>query len=274
MSGNNILYFSERCPYSKKLMAKIYNTPLFNIQKVCVDTLEVRQKLPRYVVQTNKIPLIVLQQPHPKYGQLLYENTMWGWIEEQLNIIQTTAIGNFNQPRPSDHPREQPRQMEQPRDQPMHNPTGQRGPPPPEPGNTTNKPSLPNDTDGFLAYNPLEMGGGISSDLYAPFNSQGDQPLYEHSYEKVGNFQQQQPAQYQPSQQPMQPSQSSGSGSGGESRNSQKKDKIEQDFAMLQAMRKNEPYAQDNKPITGIPDNFEQQWNNQRNNTGRPSYVQ
>ena len=267
MSGNNILYFSERCPYSKKLIAKIFNTPLFNnIQKVCVDTMEVRQRLPQFVIQTNKIPLIYLSQPSPKFGQLLYEDKMWGWVEEQLRLIQAATVSNFNHPMPSD--------------QPVHNPTGQRGPPPPEPGNTSNKPMMMNENDGFMAYNPLEMGGGISSDLYAPFtnpNGQSSyQPLYPHSYETVGgmqgnqqqNQQQNQPQNMQPQNMQQQNQQNNSS-----NRSSQKHEKFEQDFAMLQAMRKSEPYAQDIKPIAGVPENFDQQWA-QKNNTGRQSYVQ
>jgi hypothetical protein len=269
MSGNNILYFSERCPYSKKLIAKIFNTSLFDtMQKVCVDTMEVRKRLPKFVVQTDKIPLVYLSQPSPKFGQLLYEDNMWLWVDEQLRLIQTAAVGNFNQPRPSDQPGSS--------DQQVHNQSGQRGPPPPEPGNTSNKPAMVNDGDGFMAYNPLEMSGGISSDLYAPFTgSDGQapyQPLYPHSYETVAGLQGQSGVNTNQTNQTNQnQAQQQQSGSG--SRTSQKHEKFEQDFAMLQAMRKSESYAQDIKPVTGIPQNFDQQWS-QKNNTGRSSYVQ
>ena len=74
MSQPNILFFSEHCPYSKKLIAKIINTPLYNnsLQKVCIDKID-RNRLPNFI---TSVPMIYLSQPHPTFQNPLKEQEL------------------------------------------------------------------------------------------------------------------------------------------------------------------------------------------------------
>ena len=265
--SQNILFFSEQCPHSKKLISRIINTPLYNsFQRVCVDSPQVRSRLPGFV---NRVPLIYLAQSSPKYGQVLIDPNIWLWLDEQMSATRASAVSNFSQPQPGIQP------------QPVHNPAGQQGPPPPEPGNTANAPAPLNaGGDGFMAYNQLEMGGGISSDMYSTF-TKVDSPnpaqpeLYPHSYETVGNMKAPAPGQPTSNAPPAPGNMVQPTAPGGQnSRSAQRQQKFDQDFNMIKAMRDNEPYARTNQPVMGLPQNFDQQWNNQHQRGGAPSYVQ
>jgi len=263
--SQNILFFSERCPHSKKLISKIINTPLYNtLQRVCVDSSDVRSRLPKFVVS---VPLVYLSQASPRYGQVIIDPNIWLWLEEQLRAVHTATVSNFSQPQA----------------QPVHNPAGQQGPPAAQPGNTSAAPPAMNDSSDFLAYNEIEMGGGISTDLYAPFSkvdSQAppSQPLYPHSYETVGIGGQPkttpQAGNAAPNTLPtnlVQPQ----SGSGQNSRSGQRMDKFDQDLAMRKTMRDNEPYAKNIHAVQGVPQNFDQQWSQNSGGGGAPGpYVQ
>ncbi len=82
----NILFFSQNCQYSKKLIAKIINLPIYNnFQKICVDDPQTRSRLPKWV---TCVPLIYLAQPNPSFQNPLKDNELWMWVEQLLSAQQ------------------------------------------------------------------------------------------------------------------------------------------------------------------------------------------
>ena len=82
----NILFFSQNCQHSKKLISKIINTPLYqSLQKVCVDDPQIRARLPKWV---TCVPLIYLAQQNPAFPNPLKDPEIWMWVEQQISQNQ------------------------------------------------------------------------------------------------------------------------------------------------------------------------------------------
>lgn len=250
--SQNILFFSQNCQHSKKLLAKIINTPLYgNLQKVCVDDPQTRSRLPKWV---TCVPLIYLAQAHPTFQNPLKDNDINMWIESQISQMQSR-----NQP---------PQQQFQQQNQNLNQQQQQQQPP------TAQQQSLVQDTMGFEAYNSLEMGGGIASDNYSMFSNE-DSPvnnnLFPHSYETISgsSFGSQNPQPKGSGNAFAPPQQSNNSNNlssnSNDSRSSQKQDKFEQDLAMKKALRDQDSVPQTNRKTDGVPQNFNQMW--EQNNT-------
>ena len=251
--SQNILFFSQNCQHSKKLLAKIINTPLYgSLQKVCVDDPQTRSRLPKWV---TCVPLIYLAQAHPSFQNPLKDNDINMWVESQISQMQTR-----NQP---------PQQQFQQQNQNLNQQQQQQQQPP-----TAQQQSLVQDSMGFEAYNSLEMGGGIASDNYSMFSKE-DSPvnnnLFPHSYETISGSsfgsQNPQPRGSGNAFAPPQPSNNSNnlSSNTNDSRSSQKQDKFEQDLAMKKALRDQDSVPQTNRKTEGVPQNFNQMW--EQNNT-------
>ena len=251
--SQNILFFSQNCQHSKKLLAKIINTPLYgSLQKVCVDDPQTRSRLPKWV---TCVPLIYLAQAHPSFQNPLKDNDINMWVESQISQMQTR-----NQP---------PQQQFQQQNQNLNQQQQQQQQPP-----TAQQQSLVQDSMGFEAYNSLEMGGGIASDNYSMFSKE-DSPvnnnLFPHSYETISGSsfgsQNPQPRGSGNAFAPPQPSNNSNnlSSNTNDSRSSQKQDKFEQDLAMKKALRDQDSVPQTNRKTDGVPQNFNQMW--EQNNT-------
>ena len=247
MSQSNILFFSQNCQYSKKLISKIINTPIYtNLQKVCIDDPQTRARLPKWV---TCVPMIYLSQPHPSYQNPLKEQDLWMWLEQQLSQFQQTQQPpqqQFQNQQQQNNMRQQqlPQQQQL---QPQQNPT----------------PGMGDNSMGFEPYNGFEMKGGIASDNYSLFfkdDSNGAQnaPLFQHTYETIGGPGPQQPQNNNSRQQQFsQPVDSN-------SRSSMKQDKFEQEFAMKKAMRdQDQSSAQPNRKMEGVPQNFNEMWESQ-----------
>ena len=265
--SQNILFFSQNCQHSKKLLAKIINTPLYgNLQKVCVDDPQTRSRLPKWV---SCVPLIYLAQAHPTFQNPLKDNDINMWIESQISQMQSR-----NQP-----PQQQFQQQNQTLNQQQQ--SQQQSQPPQQSSNqqapTQQQQSLAQDSMGFEAYNSLEMGGGIASDNYSMFSKE-DAPinpnLFPHSYETISGTsfgsQNPQPKGYgnafsPPQQSNNQNNSNNLSSNSNDSRTSQKQEKFEQDLAIKKAMRDQDSVPQTNRKTDGVPQNFNQMW--EQNNT-------
>jgi hypothetical protein len=182
--NQNILFFSQNCPHSKKLLAKIINTPIYgNLQKVCVDDPLTRSKLPKWV---NCVPLIYLAQPHPIFQNPLKDPEIWLWIENQISQVQT----NIQPPQ---------QQFQQQNQDFNRNPqsvigmTPSQPPQPSQPNFQSGFDSKSSNNLGFEPYNSMEMKGGISSDNYSLFGSGNGSnsmdSLFPHTYERINNNQ-------------------------------------------------------------------------------------
>lgn len=252
--SQNILFFSQNCQHSKKLLAKIINTPLYgSLQKVCVDDPQTRSRLPKWV---TCVPLVYLAQAHPNFQNPLKDNNINMWVESQISQMQAR-----NQP-----PQQQFQQQNQSLNNQQQQQSNQQQAPTPQ------QQSLVQDTMGFEAYNSLEMGGGISSDNYSMFSKE-DTPanpnLFPHSYETISGSsfgsQNPQPKGSGNAFAPPQPSNNNLSSNSNDSRTSQKQDKFEQDLAMKKALRDQDSVPQTNRKTDGVPQNFNQMW--EQNNT-------
>jgi hypothetical protein len=245
MSQQNILFFSQSCQHSKKLLAKIINTPLYNgLQKVSIDDPQTRARLPKWV---TCVPLIYLANPHPSFKNPLYNNELWAWIEQQ--ILQPQA--------PQQTPQQFQQQLQQPPNQSQQQPSQLQ--------------QQQQQFDGFQPYNFSEMKGGIASDNYSVFNKDDNNnsaldSFFPHTYETIGNM-----------SQSMAPfnnngggnmNQGPGQGQGqGQARSTLKQEKFDQDFAMKKALRDQDVgVAPQARKMDGVPDNFNQMFeaNNRR----------
>ncbi len=245
--SQNILFFSQNCQYSKKLIAKIINTPLYgSLQKVCVDDPQTRVRLPKWV---NCVPMIYLAQNNTSFQNPLKDPEIWMWIENQISQTQVKQ-----QP---------PQQQFQQQQQNMN-----QNPPP----SSNQTPSMGGDSMGFEPFNSLEMKGGIASDNYSMFSA-NDNTMFLHSYEMIGGGKgPNQPPPPPPSGQynPPQGTLGGGGGSNGfnqnhsDSRSSQKQEKFEQELAMKRALRDQEMAAPQQKKMDGVPQNFNQMWEQQQ----------
>jgi hypothetical protein len=249
MSQPNILFFSEHCPHSKKLISKIVNNPIYNLlQKICIDKIE-RSRIPKWIVS---VPMIYLSQPHPSFQNPLKEQELWMWIEQQISQYQQQ-----NQP-------PQPQFQQQNRNPPQYQQQGQQ-PPQQQLQPQQNPQPVGDNSMGFEPFNFMEMKSGIASDNYSLFfkddasSAQMNNNLFPHTYETIGGMNNSMPSQQQ--QQQQQPS-----GNTGGSRNSLKQDKFEQDFAMKKAMRDMDAGNPPGRKMEGVPENFNQMWEkNSRN---------
>lgn len=244
--SQNILFFSQNCQYSKKLIAKIINTPLYgSLQKVCVDDPQTRTKLPKWV---NCVPMIYLAQNNTSFQNPLRDPEIWMWIENQISQTQVKQ-----QP-----PQQQFQQQQQNMNQ---NPTP----------SSNQQPAIGGDSMGFEPFNSLEMKGGIASDNYSMFSS-NDDTMFLHSYETIGGGKgPNQPPPPPPSGQYQTPSGTLGGGGGNgfnqnqsDSRSSQKQEKFEQELAMKRALRDQDATAPQQKKMDGVPQNFNQMWEQQQ----------
>lgn len=248
MSQSNILFFSQNCQHSKKLISKIMNTPIYNgLQKVCVDDPQTRARLPKWV---TCVPLIYLAQPHPSYQNPLKERDLWMWLEQQLSQFQQSQQPPQQQFQQQNQQQNNMRQQQpQQQLQPQQNPT----------------PGMGDNSMGFEPYNGLEMKGGIASDNYSLFfkddsNGAQNSSLFQHTYETIGGSgpQMMQNNNRQQQQQFSQPVDAN-------SRSSLKQDKFEQEFAMKKAMRDmDQSTAQPNRKMEGVPQNFNEMWESQQ----------
>jgi hypothetical protein len=240
--SQNILFFSQNCQYSKKLIAKIINTPLYgSLQKVCVDDPQTRVRLPKWV---NCVPMIYLAQNNTSFQNPLKDPEIWMWVENQISQTQVKQ-----QP---------PQQQFQQQQQNMN-----QNPPPSNMGG---------DSMGFEPFNSLEMKGGIASDNYSMFSA-NDNTMFLHSYEMIGGGGGSGKGPNQPPPPPPSgqyhppPTTLGGSGNGNgqsDSRSAQKQDKFEQELAMKRALRDQDISAPQNKKMDGVPQNFNQMWEQQQ----------
>lgn len=247
--SQNILFLSQNCQHSKKLISKIINTPLYNsLQKVWVDDPQTRARLPKWV---NCVPMIYLAQNNTSFQNPLRDPEIWMWIENQISQTQVKQ-----QP---------PQQQFQQQQQNMN-----QNPPPSNMGG---------DSMGFEPFNSLEMKGGIASDNYSMFSG-NDNTMFLHSYEMIGGGGKgpNQPPPPPPSGQYHPPQGTLGGGGGGggnmggmggmggssDSRSAQKQDKFEQELAMKRALRDQDISAPQNKKMDGVPQNFNQMWEQQQ----------
>ncbi len=252
----NILFFSQHCQHSKKLIAKIINTPIYqSIQKVCVDDPQTRSRLPKWV---TCVPMLYLAQQNPTLPNPLKDPEIWLWVESIISQNQAKA-----QP---------PQQQFQQQQQNMNNQFQQQS-------NSSKKseqqPMMDQDM-GFMPFNSLEMKGGIASDSYSEFLKDDSQSnslsLFSHSYEFIGGNNQsafQAPPKQPAPQQFQMPSnnnnqsyqQNMNQNQGGDSRSSQKQEKFEQELAMKKALR-DQDFSNNNvgRKVEGLPQNFNQLW--------------
>jgi hypothetical protein len=250
--SQNILFFSQNCQYSKKLIAKIINTPLYgSLQKVCVDDPQTRMKLPKWV---NCVPMIYLAQNNPSFQNPLRDPEIWMWIESQISQVQVKQ-----QP-----PQQQFQQQQQNMNQKQS-------------ASSNQQPAIGGDSMGFEPFNSLEMKGGIASDNYSMFST-NDDTMFLHSYETIGGVKgPNQPPAPPPSGQYQTPTGTLGGGGGGgngngngfnqnqsDSRSSQKQEKFEQELAMKRALRDQDSTAPQQKKMDGVPQNFNQMWEQQQ----------
>jgi hypothetical protein len=246
--SQNILFFSQNCQYSKKLIAKIINTPLYgSLQKVCVDDPQTRTKLPKWV---NCVPMIYLAQNNTSFQNPLRDPEIWMWIENQISQTQVKQ-----QP-----PQQQFQQQQQNMNQN----------PPPSNQQNQHPQAIGGDSMGFEPFNSLEMKGGIASDNYSMFST-NDDTMFLHSYETIGGGKgPNQPPPPPPSGQYQTPSGTLGGGGNGfnqnqsDSRSSQKQEKFEQELAMKRALRDQDATAPQQKKMDGVPQNFNQMWEQQQ----------
>jgi hypothetical protein len=238
--SQNILFFSQNCQHSKKLIAKIINTPLYgSLQKVCVDDPQTRSKLPKWV---NCVPMIYLAQNNTSFQNPLKDPEIWMWIESQISQTQVKA-----QP-----PQQQFQQQQQNMNQ---NPSPSSSQPP--------QPPVGGESMGFEPFNSMEMRGGIASDNYSLFSNDNPNTVFQHSYEMIGANAPPPPpsSQYKPPS-----SQSGGMAQGmnqSDSRSSQKQEKFEQELAMKKAIRDQDSTAPQGRKMDGVPQNFNQMWEQQ-----------
>lgn len=250
----DILFFSEKCPHSKKLLAKIFNSPLYNrLQKSCVDDPQVRSRLPKWV---SCVPLIYLSKPYGQYQNVLTNELLQRWVDENLNVS------------------------------PLQN---QQQMPPPVPGNqaqpvnmqstNTQNARQPGDGDvGFMPYNGIELGGGMS-DMYSMFNKDGSNGnLFPHNFETIGGNQSQPQGMGMP---PPPPTQTSVQDNNMGSRSQQKQAQLDQELAMKKAMRDQDNFGLPKKNVEGLPEDFNKMWeqqnrmgNNNQNTMATRSYIQ
>lgn len=293
--SKNILFFSQNCNYSKKLIAKIINTPIYNsLQKVSVDDPQTRARLPKWV---TCVPLIYFEQPQPGYSSIIKEQELWKWIEEQVSRIQMQNQPPQPQFQQQNHQMNQMQQqqqqytqqslqpMQQMQNKQQQPPQYQQQPPQQSQPSQQNQSSqqsqqsslLNQNSMGFEPFNGLEMKGGIASDNYSLFttdnNSSNSNSLFPHTYETVGggpmggpkfnNNQNNQNNQMGPPQ----PSNMQGGGNQEHNRSSQKQDKFDQDFAMKKALR-DQDLGMSSGPakMDGVPQNFNQMWEQNNNN--------
>ena len=248
MSQSNILFFSQNCQHSKKLIAKIINTPMYSaLQKVSVDDPQTRMRLPKWV---TCVPLIYLAQPHPTFQNPLKEQELLMWIEQQVSQFQQQ-----NQP-------PQPQFQQQNRNPPQYQQQGQ-GLPQPSPQQQLQpqqnpQPGVGDNSMGFEPFNFMEMKSGIASDNYSLFfkddasSAQSSNP-FPHTYETIGGMNHSMPQQQQMPQ-------GGGGGMTGGSRNSLKQEKFEQELAMKKAMRDMDNGNTQARKMDGVPENFNQMW--------------
>ncbi len=230
----NILFFSQNCQYSKKLIAKIINLPIYNnFQKICVDDPQTRSRLPKWV---TCVPLVYLAQPHPSFQNPLKDQELWMWVEQLVSSQQQKQ----QPPQPIQFQSPPPQQQQQ---------------------------QQQNSFGGIEPYNFAEMRGGISSDTYSLYNSENNGSLFPHTYETVGG------GTVQMSNGGGNGNMNGGGNGnmngggngnmmdmGGTSRSSQKQEKFDQDFAMKKAMRDQDVGMASQQPRKqeGVPDNFNQ----------------
>ena len=246
MSQPNILFFSQNCQHSKKLIAKIINTPLYNnLQKVSIDDPQTRARLPKWV---TCVPLIYLANPHPSFKNPLYNNELWAWVEQQSSQppqqqLQQQTPQQFQQPPQQQTPQQFQQQLKQ------------------QPSQLQQQQQQQQQFDGFQPYNFSEMKGGIASDNYSVFNKDDNNnssldSFFPHTYETIGNM-----------SQAMTPFNNNSGGGGnmnqnqgqGPSRSSLKQEKFDQDFAMKKALRDQDVgIAPQARKMDGVPDNFNQ----------------
>jgi hypothetical protein len=281
--SKNILFFSQNCNYSKKLIAKIINTPIYNsLQKVSVDDPQTRARLPKWV---TCVPLIYFEQPQPGYSSILKEQELWKWVEEQISRIQMQ-----NQP-PQQQFQQQNHQQNQQQNQQMsqinqmqqqQQQYSQQSLQPMQSMQTQNKQSqqpsqqqqqslINQNSMGFEPFNGMEMKGGIASDNYSLFtmdNGANSSNLFPHTYETVGGGPSGGPQFNNNHMGPPQPSNMQGGGGSQESsnRSSQKQDKFDQDLAMKKALR-DQDLGMSTGPakMDGVPQNFNQMWEQNNN---------
>ena len=227
--SQNILFFSQNCQYSKKLIAKIINLPIYNnFQKICVDDAQTRSRLPKWV---TCVPLIYLAQPHPSFQNPLKDQELWMWVEQLTSAQQQ---------------KQQPPQ-----------PVQFQSPPPQQQQQQQNQ-------FGIEPYNFAEMRGGISSDTYSLFNNDNNGTLFPHTYETIGGG----GGSNMNGGGNMSGGGGNMMENGGTSRSSQKQEKFDQDFAMKKAMRDQDVTINTQQPRKqdGIPENFNQMFeaNNRR----------
>ena len=267
--SQNILFFSQNCQHSKKLMAKLIDTPIYQtLQKVCIDDPQTRSRLPKWV---TCVPLIFIAQTSQGQPSILKDTELWAWVEHQISQAQLQR-----QP-PQQQFQQQNQSMNQRSSQPQSNPS----------------PQMQNGD--LIPFNLMEMKSGVASDNYSLLNPDSNEPnmmdgLFMHSYETIsgGNNQKpiNQPQQNQQSQQSQQnfnrnqgpplgysanvpniPSQQSqqmrmnSEDPNQSSRSSQKQEKFDQELAMKKAMRDQDNISQQaGRKIDGVPQNFNQMW--------------
>jgi hypothetical protein len=275
--NQNILFFSQNCQHSKRVMAKLIDTPVYqSLQKVCVDDPQTRSRLPKWV---TCVPLIYLSQSQQGQPSILKDTELWAWVEHQISQSQIQ--------------RQPPQQQFQQQNQSMNQ----------RPSQPQSAPSQQMQNGDLIPFNLMEMKSGVASDNYSLLNPDSNEPnmmdgLFMHSYELIsgsGNQKQSQQPQPQQSQQQQQnfnrnqappayspniPNMSqqgmqqqqmrlnmNGNDPNQSSRSSQKQEKFEQELAMKKAMREQDNFGQPvGKKIDGVPQNFNQMWENNTNN--------
>ena len=274
--SKNILFFSQNCNHSKKLIAKIINTPIYNnLQKVSVDDPQTRTRLPKWV---TCVPLIYFEQQQPGYSNILKDQELWKWIEEQVSRFQMqkqppqpqfqqqnqqmnqqmNPMNSMNQMQQQQQQYTQPQQPHPSQQQSQQSSQQQSS-------QSSQQSSLLNQNSmGFEPFNGMEMKGGIASDNYSLFsmdnnNGSGSGNLFPHTYETVGGGPVSGPQFNQMG--PPQPSQNSKNEQEFNPRTSQKQDKFDQEFAMKKALR-DQDVGMSSGPskMDGVPQNFNQMW--------------
>jgi len=274
--NQNILFFSQNCQHSKRVMAKLIDTPVYqSLQKVCVDDPQTRSRLPKWV---TCVPLIYLSQSQQGQPSILKDTELWAWVEHQISQSQIQ--------------RQPPQQQFQQQNQSMNQ----------RPSQPQSAPSQQMQNGDLIPFNLMEMKSGVASDNYSLLNPDSNEPnmidgLFMHSYELIsgsGNQPQQQsqqsqnfnrnqePPAYSPNipnmsqqgmpQQGMQQQQMrlnmNGNDSNQSARSTQKQEKFEQELAMKKAMREQDNFGQPvGKKIDGVPQNFNQMWETNTTNT-------
>ncbi len=273
--NQNILFFSQNCQHSKRVMAKLIDTPVSqSLQKVCVDDPQTRARLPKWV---TCVPLIYLSQSQQGQPSILKDNDLWAWVEHQISQSQIQ--------------RQPPQQQFQQQNQAMNQ----------RPSQPQSAPSQQMQNGDLIPFNLMEMKSGVASDNYSLLNPDSNEPnmmdgLFMHSYELISGSNQkplnpqQQPQQqqqqnfnrnqpppsYSPNipnmqqqQQGMQQQQmrmNMNNDPNQSSRSSQKQEKFEQELAMKKAMREQDNFGQQaGRKVDGVPQNFNQMWENNNN---------